>query len=111
MGVRRLGQSSDCPAHTAGLLVHLGSEPSVLAPLPQLDKGGRQQWKSTCLVVDVFDESFRQTGLNPETRPACWELDRPAELVLRHRTEQHVVLTEQGCECWIARAMPVEVRA
>ena len=92
-------EPGDGAVDTSGLPVG-GDGQRVVAPLlPQLEKGGRQQWQRARLALEVVDQRVDQLGLHPQPHAAGRQLDGPAQLRGLHRPDEHVVGAEQLGEC------------
>ena len=79
--------------------------------LPELEQGGGQQWQTAGLVGNIVDQLRGQPGLDPQARPAGRELDRPAQLLARHRPDEHLVGADLGGKRPVLGAAAVEVGA
>ena len=91
---RGLGETGDRPLHAAGPLVGVHADPSAFARLPQLHERRRQQREAAGLLRDLLDERIDEGLFHPEAHTASRQLDRPPELVARHRSDEHVVLRQ-----------------
>ncbi len=106
---RRLGQPRHGPPDASRSLVGFQTEPSVLAPLPQLDQCSREQRQAAGLLRDLRHQCVPQRGLHPKPRPPGGQLDRAPELFARHRWDQDLVRDEEVRQFPVRRATSVEI--
>ena len=87
-----LGEPRDGAVDSTGRTVGLESEDVAAAQLPQLEQGRREERQRAGLALDVGDECIDEPSFRDEARLCCRSLDRAAQLVRRHRADEHLTL-------------------
>jgi hypothetical protein len=82
-----------------------------VALAPQLEQSGREQRQSAGPALDVAQQRLDELGFDDQSDALRRALDRAAELVARHRPDEHVICAEQLREPRIGGAAAIEVRA
>ena len=106
---RLLRQARHRSAHAAGALVRRKQEVTPVAPLPQLEQRRGQERQGPGFVLDVRDKSIHQLGFDDETGALCGPLDRAAQLLAPHRSDEHVVGSERRRQRRICGTAGIEV--
>ena len=107
--VGALGKARDRAAHRAARRIARPAQGTSASLLPELEQGGGEQGKAAGLVGDVVDQLRDQAGLDPQAGPLGRKLDRPAQLLARHRPDQQLVGADLCGQRPVVGAAPVEV--
>ena len=109
--VRVLGQPRDGALNAAAARVGGEAQPPSVALAPELEQRRGQQRQGARLALDVGQQRLDELGLDAQADALRRALDRAAQLVARHRADEHVVGAEQARQLGIGGAAAVEVGA
>ena len=111
MHVSVLGEPRDRALDAAAAGVRREPELPPVAAAPQLEQRRRQQRQRARPAFDVAQQRLDELGLDDQPDPLRRALDRSAQLVTRHRADEHIVGAEQVGQLGVGAAAPVEIGA
>ena len=107
--VDRVGLALQGPLDPADLAIGPDGQAVVVATPPDLLEGELEQRQRSGAAPDVVHQQLDQPRLGLEARQPGGAVDRPPQLVLGHRADQHLVVRQRGGQVGVRGAAGIEI--